>query len=268
MVFTLPPESVAAPDMVSVAAHELRTPLTVVTALAQMLERDLQRRIARGAPAAQDWESEQRRLLSRTLELRRAAMKLQAVAEDMLAIRQSEGRWRPVDPVPTDLRLLVEAVVDECLMVTDQHVLSVHVDDSPCLVWADPLRLEQVLRNLINNAIAYSPMGGSVDLRVHTSADSVLLDVRDEGVGIQPEQLEAIFLPFFRGSHPADLGSHGSGLGLYLSAKIIEGHDGAIWADSDPPRGSTFHVRLPRYELRQFGGVLTLAEQAVTAEGG
>jgi signal transduction histidine kinase len=249
---TQQPELAESPEMVWLAAHELRTPLTIVAGLAQMLERDVQRRMARGAPAAQDWEVEQLGLLSKTLELRRATIRLQAIAEDMLAIRRAAGRWVPVDPLPTDVRLLAVTIGEECRALSSHHQLEVVVEDAPCMVSADPLRLEQVIRNLVNNAVLYSPADTTVTIRVEHAEDFVTLSVRDQGPGIAANQLDAIFLPFYRGSEAADSNNGGSGLGLYLAAKIIEGHEGHIWAESEPPHGSTFFVRLPRYELRQF----------------
>ena len=248
MTATVAPEPANAPDLVAVAAHELRTPLTVVAALAQMLERDVQRRMLRAAPAAQEWEAEQQQLLDKMHELCRATTRLKTLAEDLLSMRGIESGCR----VPTDLRTLARMLLDEYSLLTTRHAMRLRVDDGASLVLADPSRLEQVLRNLVNNAIAYSPGGGAVEISVRCEADAVVVSVSDEGTGIPADQLDMIFTPFYRGANSTELDVQGSGLGLYLAATIVKAHHGRIWAESAPSRGSTFYIQLPRYELRQF----------------
>lgn len=248
MATTLPPETASAPDLIAIAAHELRTPLTVVAALAQILERDVQKQLRRGAPAANEWLDEQQVLLAKMHELGLATVRLKTLAEELLMLRGTEAGCQ----MATDLRVLIETLLSDYRLLAGEHPLRLRADEHPCLVWVNPTRIEQVVRNLVDNALAYSPTGGTVDLSVRSSAEAVELTVHDEGCGIPTDQLEAIFMPFYRGTNSTELEISGSGLGLYVSARIVQAHHGQIWAESVPMHGSTFFVRLPRYELRQF----------------
>jgi two-component system sensor histidine kinase VicK len=113
------------------------------------------------------------------------------------------------------------------------------------IVDADPDRIRQVLRNLLDNAVKYSPDGGLVITRGQCDEDEIVVSVADQGVGISPEHLNRLFDKFFRVD--SGRGHHvvGSGLGLPISRTIVEAHGGRIWAESKVGQGSTFHFTLP-----------------------
>jgi signal transduction histidine kinase len=116
-------------------------------------------------------------------------------------------------------------------------------------VYADPRRIEQVLRNLLDNAVKYSPAGGLVVARGQATDDEVIVSVADEGVGIAPEHLNRLFEKFFRVKSPLNQQVRGSGLGLPVSRTIVENHGGRIWAESELGKGTTIYFSLPRRGL-------------------
>jgi signal transduction histidine kinase len=119
--------------------------------------------------------------------------------------------------------------------------------DFPSVV-GDLIRLEQVLNNLVSNAIKYSPNGGTIEISGRGSPDEVIVTVSDTGVGISYEELPHVFERFFRGARERHQGTPGAGLGLYLSKAIVEAHGGRIWAESEPGEGTTFSFAIPRQQ--------------------
>jgi two-component system phosphate regulon sensor histidine kinase PhoR len=114
------------------------------------------------------------------------------------------------------------------------------------MINGDPDRLEQVLINLVDNAIKYSPAGSPVSVTVSGSAEEAQFGVTDRGIGISEDQMELIFDRFYRVDNKDARGAKGTGLGLFIVKAIVEAHGGRIWLDSTPGQGSTFHVALPR----------------------
>ena len=117
-------------------------------------------------------------------------------------------------------------------------------DSTPTIV-ADRDHLEQVLNNLVTNAIKYSPRGGPITIEVRSDERGVRVAVKDKGIGIPKKELDAIFGLFYRSPDRAARDAAGMGLGLYISREIVSRHGGEIWAESVPAEGSTFFVTLP-----------------------
>src|SRR5262249_44936233 len=113
-------------------------------------------------------------------------------------------------------------------------------------IMVDRDHLEQVLDNLISNAIKFSPDGGSINVRLCEQGSELVIAVHDSGVGIPRSKLEEVFGLFYQAEDPVSRRTGGMGLGLYISKEIIPRHGGRIWAESEPGRGSTFSVALPR----------------------
>jgi signal transduction histidine kinase len=149
-----------------------------------------------------------------------------------------------------DVRQLAADVAGRMQLTTQRHTLS-YPPNGPggdsTVITADRDHLEQVLNNLIGNAIKYSPDGGAIDVDVQPDDDGVLLSVRDRGVGIPASERDAVFSLFYRSRHEGTRQTvSGMGLGLYISKEIVERHGGRIWVDSTPGEGSTFYVQLPK----------------------
>src|SRR5919201_1410239 len=169
------------------------------------------------------------------------AIKLARLVEQLLDISRLEGGRLALDRRETDLAALVEACVAEAQARTDRHRLS-QQGPPTLLANIDSLRLEQVLTNLLDNAMKYS-LGGDIDVTLAEPRDGgVELAVRDHGAGIPPDRRERIFERFYR-AHEHDHSS-GMGLGLYISRQIVELHGGELRAEFPPDGGSRFTITL------------------------
>jgi signal transduction histidine kinase len=138
-------------------------------------------------------------------------------------------------------------IVARWQVTTDCHTLSLEAQPEPIIVQVDPHRIEQVINNLISNAIKYSPDGGNIQIQVCADQEKklALLSVRDPGIGIPAHQQARIFGRFVRADNVREREIGGTGLGLYLSRELIERHNGRIWFESVEGHGSTFFVSLP-----------------------
>jgi signal transduction histidine kinase len=231
----------------SMASHELKTPLTSISGLAQVLARRMKRRLETGQPDNETWLAEQQAHLERLDLLNSQTARLGRLVDELLDVSRIESgklefRWAAVD-----VGDLVQRVAERLRLTTNEHEIRVSLDEvSSSLVTADPDHLEQVLDNLMANAIKFSPDGGPIEVRVRDHPSMVELSVHDPGVGIPKNQLEAVFGLFYQAEDPASRRTGGMGLGLYISKEIITKHGGRIWAESEPGLGTTFYVALPK----------------------
>ncbi|HXG04027.1 MAG TPA: ATP-binding protein [Candidatus Binatia bacterium] len=215
-------------EFIGLLAHELRNPLGVLVTATALLER--------GGPVD----------LGRTRALiRRQLEHLSRLADDLLDVtRLTTGQIR-LRPRVVDLAQVVRNAL-ETLRVAgslEQHRLT--VDAEPVPVEADPIRVEQIVLNLVGNALKFTPPGGAVTVAVRREDARAVLVIEDSGIGIPATTLPRVFEPFFQGED-ADRASGGLGLGLALVRRLAELHGGAVHASSaGPGRGSTFTVVLP-----------------------
>lgn len=216
-------------DFLSAAAHDLKTPLTALTAQSQLMQRRALREPGRPI------ETEEVELVvNETRRMRRIVdTLLDAASGDQLGF---VGQIEEVD---------LYALVSEVIASTSTG-RTVHCEGVPVMVKLDVNRMRQVVGNLFDNAVKYSPNGGDIDFRVTADERSAILHVSDHGIGISPEDLPIIFERFRRAPSVRYSPTTGLGLGLYLSRRIVEDHGGQIEVKSVLGRGSTFEVRLPR----------------------
>ncbi|WP_257458169.1 sensor histidine kinase [Archangium lipolyticum] len=217
-------------------AHDLRNPLNVLKLSVQILLR---------APELPPPEKVRESLVRLSTQLDR----LERMVGDLLEQTRIEAGNLELRLEDSDLRVLVTEVVELHRPSSQQHRIELTVPDMPVPVRGDPTRLSQVLTNLLNNAIKYSPRGGLVRVLLTQSQDEVLLSVSDEGVGIPPDEYEHIFEPFRR-SKGSSAEIPGIGLGLSVSRRIVRAHGGDIEVVSQVGAGSTFRVRLPSQHPR------------------
>ncbi|GAB4447253.1 MAG: hypothetical protein OHK0015_51190 [Chloroflexi bacterium OHK40] len=228
-------------SFLSIAAHELKTPLTPMIGKLQLLRRRLGR------------EQVDPRAL-RDLELVEAeASRLVTMIDLLLDVSYLRSGQLPIARLPVELGELVRRLVAELEPALQSHTLVCELPDGPVLVAGDPIRLEQVLRNLVGNAVKYSPQGGKITLTLQTQAATVALSVADQGIGIAPEALPRIFERYYRGDPVGTGGVGGFGIGLYVVHELVRAHGGDITVESTVGVGSRFTVTLPQYEERPGG---------------
>jgi signal transduction histidine kinase len=231
----------------SMASHELKTPLTSISGLSQVLLRRMRRRLEQGQPSAEEWSTEQRAHVERLELLNSQTSRLGRLIDELLDVSRIESGKLDFRLEPVDLAALVDEVAQRLQLTTNVHTIEMHLaDPAAAKVRADRDHLEQVLDNLVTNAIKFSPNGGTIRVAQRVVGDDVVLSVSDPGVGIPEDQLEVIFGLFYQAEDPVSRRSGGMGLGLFIAREIVSRHGGRIWADSAPGQGSTFNVSLPR----------------------
>ncbi len=220
----------------SIAAHELRTPLTALKGTAQLLRRQQ----ARGT-------LDPDRLITALATLDRSADRLVALTDDLLDVARLHTGHLLLVVRPTDLAALVGAAVGQARERAGAgHRLTLDAPAALPPVLADAGRIEQVLTNLLDNALKYAPDGGAVAVTVAADGAGVAVAVRDDGIGLPPDTEEAIFAPFGRATNAAARNLPGMGLGLYICRSIVERHGGWIAATSaGEGRGTTVTFWLP-----------------------
>jgi signal transduction histidine kinase len=234
-------------QFLSMASHELKTPLTSISGYLQLTLKRAQRRLARGHPTADEWEKETQLDIKDAEILNQQTRRLSRLVNELLDVsRIQTGRVEyRLDPV--DLEELAQQVVARAQVTTTSHQLEVApAGKGDVVVEGDRDHIEQVLNNLVDNAVKYSPAGGTITVSFGEEAGKVAVCVKDEGLGISPEQQAAIFELFYRSPGAKTQHAGGMGLGLYISSEIVKRHGGEIRVESSPGSGSTFRVLLPR----------------------
>jgi signal transduction histidine kinase len=219
-------------EFLSIASHELRTPVTSIkgyTQLAKMLikEGDLNTS-EEYLDIALDQIDRMSRLILELLDVSR-------IETGRLEIRRESIAWAH----------FVRDVVHRHHTAISDRRFHVSVPDNSKVVTGDRDRLEQVLGNLLENAVKYSPDGSDVTVTVEDRGDSIVTAVCDRGIGIPADELGQVFERFHRGRQVSSTNYGGLGLGLYITKQIIERHGGSIWVESRERQGTTFYFSLP-----------------------
>lgn len=224
--------------LLSIAAHELKNPLTALSGQTALL----QRRAAR--------ESSLSERDARSVRLiQEQADRLATMLDTLMDISRLETGRLQLDRRPLDAAELVRRVAEEVLLSlqisSDHHHLRVHVPDEPLLILGDALRLEQVVRNIIGNAIKYSHTGTVVSVTAAQQGENIAISVEDQGIGIPQHALPHLFDRFYRVESAAGR-APGLGVGLYVVKEIVAQHGGTVDVKSVEGQGSTFTIYLPR----------------------
>ncbi len=172
---------------------------------------------------------------------------LLVLLDDLLDLAKLEAGKMDYDFQPTDLIALLLQTTDEFGSWVSQNavVIQSHLAGKPLEVSLDVVRMKQVVRNLLNNAMKFSPPGGIIDIDLREEEHAVVVMVCDQGPGIPEGELEAIFDKFIQ-STKTKTGAGGTGLGLAICQEIVSHHGGRIWADNRPEGGAVFYVALPK----------------------
>ncbi|MBI2852930.1 MAG: HAMP domain-containing protein [Chloroflexi bacterium] len=217
-------------NMIADIAHELRTPLTVLRGNVEaMLDGVL-------SPDKDNLSS-----------LHQETLLLARLVDDLRTLSLADAGQLKFELQAADLKVLSSQVIDGFQTQLTARKQSVKLEAPKELpeAWADPERTSQVLRNLLNNAMQYSPEGGSITVKLHSGAGAVTVSVIDTGTGIPAEDLSHVFDRFYRVDRSRTRSTGGSGLGLAIVKQLVESQGGEVRAESTHGKGSTFSFRLP-----------------------
>jgi PAS domain S-box-containing protein len=219
-------------DFIGLVSHELRSPLTVVVgALNTILSEDVQ---------LSDKEAHQL--------LEDAALESEALSHllgNLLELSRAQAERLVLYTEATDVKEVIGNVIDRVKRQTSAHEFVVSLPPELPPVHADPLRLERILYNLLENAVKYSPRGGEIRVTARLGKEELVIGVIDHGVGISPADQARLFAPFQRLEESRPAGVRGVGLGLLVCQRLVEAHGGRIWVESEVGRGSAFFFTLP-----------------------
>ena len=221
-------------EFLAMLAHELRNPLAPIGTAAELL------RLAPDNPA---------RVQAAAQVIHRQVAHMTSIVDDLLDVSRVTRGLVAFEREPVDLRAVLAAAVEqtEPLLRARRHTLVLESGDVPAVVVGDRHRLVQVVANLLNNAVKYTPDGGRVEVGLVASGEEVVLRVRDSGVGMDARLLPRVFDLFAQGERSPDRSQGGLGIGLALVRSIVQAHGGRVTAASaGPGAGSTFEVTLPR----------------------
>ena len=220
-------------ELAASIAHDMRTPISsILLQLDLLLECGEQRGNYTLVPTA---------ALQR---LRDGGWRVSRMVDDLLDASRIELRRVALDRHRLSLPDAIASLVAELEPTLAGRAIRLDVEDGVPLVWADPLRLDEIVTNLVENAAKYSDPGAPITLHVQSDGDGATLTVEDEGAGILAEEIPMLFDRFFQSKRPRAKKS-GLGIGLYITKGLVEAHGGRVWVDSQPGEGSRFHVWLP-----------------------
>ncbi len=221
------------------AAHELRTPLTIVRGELELLA------------GRKNLQPEVETAVANALE---EITRLSGMVDSLILLSRMESMWGKKSHAPVDLRKLAEDTLVQIGLLAEEKQLRLSGPEGPTVIVAgDPDRLRQVLVNLLDNAIKYTPRDGRITVRVGIEKDRGFISVEDTGIGIASAHLEGIFERFYRVS--PDRGEIGAGLGLAIVKSICAAHGGEVTVKSELGQGSIFRVDLPLMPAGEHGAL-------------
>lgn len=217
-------------EFLAIASHELRTPLTVLNGYLTMVER---------------LPIEDQRIRQYIARSREQSRRMERLVRDLLDVARLRNGRLTLDRARIDLTGLARHAVETAQTLTETQRIQLDVGGGPVTVEADPARLEQVLLNLLLNAMKYASQCERIDVRVRRERGEAVLTVQDYGPGIPREDLPNLFSRFFTSGESETTRQGGLGLGLYISQEIVTTLGGTIDVASELGQGSTFTIRLP-----------------------
>jgi PAS domain S-box-containing protein len=218
----------------SMASHEFRTPLSTALAAAQLLEN-----------SEVVWHDPDKR--SRNLHrIQNSVKNMVQLLDDILIINRAEAGKLEFNPNRLDLEKFFRQFLEEIqLSLSDQYYFSFICNSQDTKAFVDERLMRSILSNLLSNAIKYSPNGGQIEIILSLDSENIIFEVTDQGIGISPEDQRQIFEPFHRGKNVRNIA--GTGLGLIVTKKCVDLHDGSILLKSSVNQGTTITICLKRY---------------------
>jgi signal transduction histidine kinase len=228
-------------QFLSIVSHELRTPLTPLKALAQLVRSRMRRSQQQGTPL--DMESLDRNLAA----IERQVDRMNGLVNDLLSVSRAEKGSLSMEPVPYDLAAVLRDVVQRYIDATVEEGRHTFTVEAPATLptHGDQARIEQLLMNLVGNAVKYSPSGGKVRVTLLAQDRKAEIAISDNGIGIPADDLPKLGHPFVRGGGRAGTFA-GMGVGLYVARIVAEAHSGSLALESKGDgKGTTVRVKLP-----------------------
>ncbi|HVA64297.1 MAG TPA: HAMP domain-containing sensor histidine kinase, partial [Terriglobales bacterium] len=212
----------------AVVSHELRTPLNAILGFSGLLLE----------PGQGAWSDKQRRFLE---HIHNGGRHLLELVNELLDLARMDAGHFELTPCRLNLRYAEDLIRHDLDLLAQAQAIVLEFRPHPQMwVWADPMRLQQILYNLLSNALKFTPAGGRVWLEAHAVGAAVEFTVGDTGIGIQPSDQSGIFDEFRRAGQGG-----GAGLGLAIAKRLVEAHGGAIRLESEVGKGSRFYFSLP-----------------------
>lgn len=219
-------------EILVTTAHELKNPLTVIKGISTMLAADPKFPL--------DMRTEFMRTISKQVD-----RMIRMIDETLDLEKLESGIGIHLYRQEVDLQERLANVVEFYEAASPRHKIKLERNRQPIKIMLDRDRFDQVLYNLVGNAVKYSPNGGTVTIRSQALPDAIEIIVTDEGLGLTPDQIARLFSRYSRVHTDTAPHIKGTGLGLYLTHKVVEAHGGEVWVESQPGSGSHFHVKLP-----------------------
>ncbi len=234
-------------EFVSIVSHELRTPLTPMKGFVRTLLDD----------ENEEWYTlEDRREFYTIIDSN--VDRLSRLINDLLNVSRIEKtgvegiemNWEDVD-----IRKSAEAVLDIQKGMTDKHTFVIDFEPEAIIAETDPDKIQNILQNLVSNAIKYSPAGGEVRIigRIEPETETLLIGIRDQGMGIPETAQKKLFTKFYRVDNKSTRKVGGTGIGLFLVKNLVDAHKGHIWVESETGQGTTFWFRIPLHHPKPVG---------------
>lgn len=224
-------------DFMADFSHEVRTPLAGLRTAIETLETSRVTRVQ---------EEKLRKVIARQLR------RLERLVEDLSELDQIESGELVLQREPTELLRLLRDLHEDFSDRTEQRRITLHIEGDESIANVDPSKIQQIFSNLVENAIKFSRVSGTVRLIVENTPEESVVRVVDEGEGIPPEEQERIFNRFYRIDRSRSQEVPGAGLGLAITKHLVIRHGGTIRVFSTPGKGSTFEVRLPKGDVRSY----------------
>jgi PAS domain S-box-containing protein len=215
-------------EFMAMASHELKTPLTVILANLQILQLMMEK-------------DPNVNFVNKTVK---QALKLSDLIAKLINVSKIQSGKMELNLSVFNMNILIKEVTEAVQQTTQNHHLIYKGYRGKSFVNADRQKIEQVMINLLGNAIKYTPQEGDINIKLQKKGTNLIVSVEDQGVGIPERDLENIFQRFYRVSGVPSSYS-GSGIGLYISSEIIKMHYGKIWAESNMGTGSVFYFSIP-----------------------
>jgi PAS domain S-box-containing protein len=229
-------------EFIGLVSHELRTPLTVIGGCLSTVLTEWDRLST----------SEVQQLLKDALL---ESESLSHLIENLLELSRAQAQQLSLYPEPIDVKTLVRETLSKIKRQDTTHRFITSIPDGLQLINADPLRVERILYNLLDNAAKYSPPGSQIKVSANAEPERLVIGVSDKGGGLSPSEQARIFRPFQRLEDSRPDQARGAGLGLMVCRRLVEAHGGEIWVESKKGRGSTFFFSLPRRRSTDAGRV-------------